>query len=165
MFVKAGHAVLKRKWVYYFSNQNMRVFLPAKERIFMKKIGILFFVPVFIFLASCSSPAGKLKGDWKVTDVKTEFGKTKLPPELVAHIVAEQKKISFRILNDSVMVLMLDNNTHEAKWKMDKEHNITYFFSTQPQMVNKLGKWDGASKIISDSKTPLGDLIVTYEKK
>ena len=130
----------------------------------MKKIWILV-LPALLFMVSCSSPAEKLKGEWKVADVKTEFGKTKLPPELVAHIVAEQKKISFRILNDSVMVLMLDNNTHEAKWKMDKDHNIRYFFSTQPQLVNKLGKWDGTSKIISDSKTPLGDLIVTYEKK
>ena len=120
---------------------------------------------LLVFAGACNSPASKLKGKWEVANVKTEFGKTKLPPELVAHIVAEQKKISFRILNDSVMVLMLDNNTHEAKWKMDKDRNIRYFFSTQPKLINKLGKWDGASKIVSDSKTPLGDIIVTYEKK
>jgi hypothetical protein len=134
-----------------------------KKLLSMKKILILL-LPAILFMASCSNPAGKLKGEWKVTDVKTEFGKTKLPPELVAHIVAEQKKISFRILNDSVMVLLLDNNTHEAKWRMDKDHNISYWFTTQPGVVNKLGRWDG-TKITSDSKTPLGDLIVTYEKK
>ncbi len=117
-----------------------------------------------VFLGACNSSSSQLKGEWKVTDVQTQFGKTKLPPELVAHIVAEQKKISFRILNDSVMVLLLEKNTHEAKWKMDKEHNITYYFTSQPLFVHKLGKWDG-KKIISDSKTPLGDLIVTYEKK
>lgn len=118
-----------------------------------------------IFTGACNNPAAKLKGDWKVADVKTDFGETKLPPELIAHIVDEQKKISFRILNDSVLVLVLDNNTHEAKWKMDKDHNINYFFSTQPQIVNKLGQWDGDNKIVSDTKTPLGNLIVTYEKK
>lgn len=129
----------------------------------MKKYGILFLM-VLVFAGACNSPASRLKGEWKVTDVKTEFGKTKLPPEVVAHIVAEQKKISFRILNDSVMVLLLDHNTHEAKWKMDKNHNISYWFTSQPALVNKLGKWDG-TKITSRSKTPLGDLVVTYEKK
>ncbi len=129
----------------------------------MKKYVFVLLLAV-VFLGACNSSNSKLKGEWKVTDVQTKFGKTKLPPELVAHIVAEQKKISFRILNDSVMVLMLENNTHEAKWKMDKNHNITYYFTSQPMFVNKLGKWDG-TKIVSDSKTPLGDLIVTYEKK
>jgi len=117
-----------------------------------------------LFLGACNSPSSRLKGTWKVADVKTHFGKTKLPPELVAHIVAEQKKISFRILNDSVMVLILNNNTHEARWKMGPNHEISYYFTTQPAMFHKLGKWDG-SHIISDTKTPLGDLIVTYEKK
>jgi hypothetical protein len=129
----------------------------------MKKILILILLSA-VFLGACNSPASKLKGEWKVADVKTNFGKTKLPPELVAHIVAEQKKISFRIMNDSVMVLILDNNTHEAHWKMGKDHEISYYFTTQPAIFHKLGKWDG-THIISDTKTPLGDLIVTYEKK
>jgi len=128
-----------------------------KKLLFMSVIAI-------VFLSSCSRPESKLIGDWKVTDVKTDFGKTQLPPPLEAHIVAEQKKISFRIINDSVMVLMLDNNTHEAKWKMDKQHNISYHFTTQPSVVNKLGKWNG-NEIVSESKMPLGKLVVTYEKK
>ncbi len=129
----------------------------------MKKLWIVALLAI-VFMGACNSTGKKLVGHWKVTDVQTDFGKTKLPPELTAHIVAEQKKINFRIMNDSVMVLILDNNTHEAKWKIDKENNISYYFSTQPQVVNKLGKWNG-SQIISDTKTPLGKIIVTYEKK
>jgi hypothetical protein len=121
-------------------------------------------VVAIMFMGACNSPASRLKGEWKVADVQTQFGKTKLPPEVVAHIVDEQKKITFRIVNDSVLVLMLDNNTHEAHWKLDKDKTIRYSFTSQPAMVNKLGKWDG-EKIISESKTPLGELIVTYEKK
>ena len=129
----------------------------------MKKL-LLVAVMAIVFLGSCRSPESKLIGDWKVTDVKTDFGKMQLPPALEAHIVAEQKKISFRIINDSVMVLMLDNNTHEAKWKMDKQHNISYYFTSQPRFVNRLGKWNG-NEIVSDSKIPLGKLVVIYEKK
>ncbi len=129
----------------------------------MKKLWVVALLAI-VFMGACNSTGEKLVGNWKVANVQTDFGKTKLPPEIEAHIVAEQKKISFRIMNDSVLVLMLDNNTHEAKWKMDKEHNITYYFSTQPQIVNKLGKWNG-SQIVSDTKTPLGKIIVTYAKK
>ena len=129
----------------------------------MKKL-LFMAVMAIVFLSSCNSPESKLIGTWKVTDVKTDFGKTQLPPEIIAHIVAEQKKISFRIINDSVMVLMLDNNTHEAKWKMDKQYNISYYFTSQPRLVNKLGKWNG-NEIVSESKMPLGKLVVTYEKK
>ncbi|VAW28118.1 hypothetical protein MNBD_BACTEROID07-2124 [hydrothermal vent metagenome] len=129
----------------------------------MKKIWILALLAI-VFAGACNSPESKLIGNWKVSGVQTDFGTTKLPPEIIAHIVAEQKKISFRIINDSVLVLILDNNTHEAKWKMNKEHEISYYFSTQPQLVNKLGKWNG-SQIVTDTKTPLGKIIVTYEKK
>ncbi len=129
----------------------------------MKKI-LLVAVLALVFLSSCRSPESKLIGNWKVSDVKTDFGKTQLPPVLEAHIVAEQKKISFRIINDSVMVLILDNNTHEAKWKMDKQHNISYYFTTQPGLVYKLGKWND-NEIVTDTKMPLGKLVVTYEKK
>jgi len=129
----------------------------------MKKIWILALLAI-VFMGACNSPESKLIGNWKVSDVQTHFGKTKLPPEIIAHIVAEQKKISFRIINDSVLVLILDHNTHETKWKMDKEHNISYYFSTQPQIVNKLGKWNG-TQIVTDTKTPLGKIIVTFEKK
>lgn len=129
----------------------------------MKKIWILAFLAI-VFMGACNSPESKLIGNWKVSGVVTHFGKTKLPPEIIAHIVAEQKKISFRIINDSVLVLMLDNNTHETKWKMDKKHNISYYFSTQPQIVNKLGKWNG-TQIVTNTKTPLGTIVVTYEKK
>ncbi len=129
----------------------------------MKKFWILALLAI-VFLGACNSPESKLIGNWKVAGVQTDFGKIKLPPEIIAHIVAEQKKISFRIINDSVLVLMLDNNTHEAKWKMDKQHNISYYFTTQPRLVNKLGKWNG-NEIITDTKMPLGKLVVTYEKK
>jgi hypothetical protein len=140
----------------------MVVFLSLKGKK-MRKMYLLAVVAI-MFMGACNSPASRLKGEWKVADVQTQFGKTKLPPEVVAHIVDEQKKITFRIVNDSVLVLMLDNNTHEAHWKLDKDKTIRYSFTSQPAMVNKLGKWDG-EKIISESKTPLGELIVTYEKK
>ncbi len=129
----------------------------------MKKFWFVAFLAV-VFLGSCNSTTRKLEGRWKVASVKTEFGKTKLPPEVIAHIVAEQKKMSFRIMNDSVLVLILNNNTQEARWEIDKNNDIHYYFSSQPHVLNLLGKWNG-SEIVSDTKTPLGHLVVIYEKK
>lgn len=117
------------------------------------------------FLSSCSSPKRKLIGTWKVSKVETNFKNTKLPPNIIAHIKEEQKQISFEIVNDSVMVLMLDNNAHEAKWILGpKDKSISYYFSHQKNTINKLGVWNG-NTIVSKSNTPLGQLIVIYAKK
>jgi len=130
----------------------------------MKKLLLATIVVVF-FLASCSSPKSKLIGTWKVSKVETDFGKTKLPPELITHIVDEQKKLSFRFVSDSVMVLLLDKNPHEAYWKLnEKTKTITYYFSNQKNRVNTLGVLKG-NEIINETKMPLGELKVHYQKR
>lgn len=130
----------------------------------MKKILLASFV-IVLFLASCSSPEHKLIGTWKVAKVDTQFGKTKLPPELITHIVDSQKKLSFRIVNDSILVMLLDKNPIEAHWKLDnKTQTITYYFSTQKSRVNTLGVLKG-DEIINETKMPLGKLKVHYQKQ
>lgn len=122
-------------------------------------------VLLLFFFSSCSSSESKLKGTWKVANVETHFDVKSLPANIIQHVKDEQKKISFRIVSDSVMVLMLDNNTHEAIWKMDpKSHVIKYYFSNQKELVNTLGTLKG-NEIISESKTPMGKITVVFEKK
>jgi hypothetical protein len=130
----------------------------------MKKL-LLGSLIVVLFLASCSNPKSKLIGTWKVDNVETDFGKTKLPVELVKHIEDAQKKLSFRIVSDSIMVLLLDNNPHEARWDLDsKTGTITYYFSKQKGIVNTLGKVVD-NEIINETKMPLGKLKVHYQKQ
>ncbi len=114
---------------------------------------------------SCSNTGHELVGTWKVSQVKTNFKDTNLPKVVIAHIKDEQKQLSFKIINDSVLVVILDKNAHEAKWKMDsKSKVISYYFDNQKNIINKLGTWEG-NDIVSESNTPLGKLTVIFKKQ
>lgn len=122
-------------------------------------------VLLLFFFSSCSGPASRLQGTWKVSDVETHFDVQNLPANIIQHVKDEQKNISFRMVSDSVMVLILDKNTHEAIWKMDpKTHVIKYYFSNQKGFMNILGTLKGKD-IISESNTPLGKITVTFKKE
>lgn len=122
-------------------------------------------VLLFFFFSSCTSEQSKLKGTWKVSDVETQFKVKNLPSNLIQHIKDEQKKISFKVVSDSVMVLILDKSPHEAVWKMNpKTHVIKYYFSDQKGFLNTLGTLKG-NEIVSESKTPLGKITVTFTKE
>ena len=130
----------------------------------MKKLLIPAIIIVF-FMMSCSNPGHKLVGTWKVSQVETNFKDTNLPKTIITHIKDEQKQLSFKIINDSVMVVILDNNAHEATWEMDsKSKVISYYFNNQKNVINKLGTWEG-SDIVSESITPLGKLTVIFKKQ
>ena len=130
----------------------------------MKKFLILSAITM-LFLAACAGPKSKLIGTWKVADVQTHFDSQNIPAGIITHIKDEQQKISFKIVSDSVMVLMLDKNTHEAIWKIDTKTNvIKYYFSDQKDLVNTLGTLKG-NQIISESKTPLGKITIVFEKQ
>lgn len=132
--------------------------------VIMKKLLVLAAVTVF-FLAACSSSKHQLLGTWKVSKVETNFKNTNLPKAVVEHIKDEQKQLSFKIVSDSVMVLILDNNTHEARWKMDpKTKVIKYYFKNKENSVYKLGTWDG-NNITTQSNTPLGDITIIFKKE
>ncbi|NOX86215.1 MAG: hypothetical protein GXO86_09670 [Chlorobi bacterium] len=124
----------------------------------------------FTFIAvtavSCQQSIEKqLTGTWKVTDVQTNFDETKVTPEMLRQVVDMQKKTYFRILNDTTMIIISNNLTHEARWHFNKETSeIIYSFTGMRNMSNTLGKYEGNS-IINKSTTPLGVIITTYEKE
>lgn len=133
-------------------------------KIIMRVSGIL----LLGLLISCSSPEKKLTGTWKVSDVQTGFNENDVTPEMLSQAVDLQKQTYFRILNDSAMVIISNNNTHEAIWQYNKETSeITYSFKGSPgpqTLVNVLGKYQDG-KIIQKSTTPLGVITTTYEKE
>ncbi len=130
----------------------------------MKKLLAIIATAVF-FLTACSNPGHQLIGTWKVSKVETNFQDTNLPKAIVKHIQNEQKQLSFKIINDSLMVLILDKNAHEAKWKINPStKEIQYYFDDHKNSVNKLGKLEG-NDIVTESHTPLGTLTVIFKKQ
>lgn len=122
-------------------------------------------IAVILFAVSCSSPENKFKGTWKVVDVDVKFDEGTMTPDMVSQVVEMQKETYFRILNDSVLVIVSPDNTYEAKWSLNEEDQvINYYFEGMETTVNELGKFaDG--KIISETVTPLGEMVITYGKE
>jgi len=131
----------------------------------MKRILLLSVVSLLLFAASCGSdPKAKLIGTWKVDKVDTEFDESKVTPEMLTQIVEMQKGTFFKFVNDSTMVIVSNNNTHEAFWLLDDEGTISFYFKGQELKPNKLGKVEDG-KIIATSKSPLGSMKIWYVKE
>jgi len=123
------------------------------------------FILMMLAISCGSSPEKKLIGTWKVADVKVDFDESKVSPEMLSQIIEMQKQTYFRIINDSVMVIISNDNTHETKWALNLEDNtISFFFDGMEAKPNKLGVYSEPS-IISESNTPLGKMITYYEKE
>ena len=123
------------------------------------------FILMMIAISCGSSPEKKLIGTWKVADVKIDFDESKVSPEMLSQIIEMQKQTYFRIINDSVMVIISNDNTHETKWALNQEDNtISFFFEGVETKPNKLGVYNEPN-IISESNTPLGKMITYYEKE
>ncbi len=123
-------------------------------------------VIIAIIIVSCGqSVERKLKGTWKVADVKTDFDESQVTPQMLQQVVEMQKQTYFRILNDSTMVVVSNKNTYEANWTIDEETNtIMYFFEGNNTRGNELGKFE-EGQIVSKSKTALGSMTIYYEKE
>lgn len=135
-----------------------------KQKI-MRKIWIVVMGVALVWLVSCSSPESKLIGTWKVKDVETNFDEQSVSPEMLKQVIEMQKQTYFRIINDSTMAIITNDNTHEAKWILNPDDNtITFFFDGMETTPNKLGKFSD-SGIISETNTPLGKMIIYYGKE
>ena len=128
----------------------------------MNKILVIGVSVLMFWLISCSSPQSKLEGTWKVKKVETNFDEQKVSPETLKQIVDMQKEMYFRFLNDTAMVIISNDNTHEAKWKFDRKDNTIYFyFSGMETSITKLGVYLD-NEIVAETNTPLGKLTVFY---
>lgn len=131
----------------------------------MKRLLFLTITSALLFLTSCStSPESKLIGTWKVQDVKTDFDESKVSPEMLSQAVAMQKETFFRIINDSVMMIMSGSSTFETQWMLGEDNTISYMFADQKIKPNKLGKVEDGH-IIQVSNTPLGVITTTFAKE
>jgi len=117
-----------------------------------------------VLLASCSSNKSNLEGIWKVDDVKTEFDETKTTPQMLQQVVELQKQTHFKLLKDSVLVIISNNNTTEAVWMFDKSDNVINFHFKGDTTMHQLGVYKDPY-IVSKTNTMLGNITVTYAKE
>ena len=129
------------------------------------KINLIFLAVLLTTMFSCSSPESKLKGTWKVEDVDAQFDEGTMTPAMLSQVVEMQKETYFRILNDSVLIIVSPDNTYEAKWVLNEENNvINYFFEGMETSINELGILVGG-QIVSTTTTPIGEMVITYGKE
>lgn len=130
----------------------------------MKLIKIIS-IAIVLIATSCSGPENKLTGTWKVADVETDFDDSKVTPAMALQIVEMQNETYFRILNDSIIIIVSSDNTHEAKWSFNNEDDVvSYYFESTPSRKNKLGTLiDG--NIVSETNAPIGKMVITYGKE
>ncbi len=123
-------------------------------------------ITIATIIVSCgSSQSKKLIGTWKVEDVQTDFNEMEVTPEMLSQVVDMQKQTYFRFMNDSIMVIISNNDTHEAHWSFNDEENmIMYFFEGMETRPYELGKFEG-DKIVQESNTALGKITTIYRKQ
>ena len=134
----------------------------------MKKVIFAIGILGLMVLVSCqSSPESKLIGTWKVVEVETDFDETRSNPKMINQVVETQKQTFFKIINDTLMVILSTGNTYEAKWKLNPDdQSITYTFD----------EWDDNSspftlgvfvdnQIIAESNMAMGKMVVYFEKE
>jgi len=117
-----------------------------------------------VLFASCSSTENKLVGTWKVEDVKTDFNESNTTPQMLQQIVEIQKQMYFKIRTDSVMVIIINNNPHEAVWSIDKGNQVISYHFKNDTTVYKLGDYVD-SFIITKSNKSFGIITTTYSKE
>lgn len=134
----------------------------------MKRTIIFSLMAALVFMiASCSSssPESKLIGTWKSYDVQTDFDEDMVSPEMLSQMVEVQEKTYFRIINDTILIIISEDNTYETEWMLDHETNtLSYFFSGNESKANVLGVVKG-DEIVSESVRPFGKMSVSYRKE
>ncbi len=99
--------------------------------------------------------------------METDFDETRVNPQTLKQVVELQKQTFFRILNDSVMVIISTGNTYEARWKLNPEdQRITYTFkgSDMTALPNELGVLVD-NQIVAESDMYMGKMVVHFEKE
>ncbi|MCF6171387.1 MAG: hypothetical protein L3J31_05255 [Bacteroidales bacterium] len=134
----------------------------------MKNVVFGFGIFAMLFLASCqTTPESKLIGTWKVVEVETDFDEARVTPQTIKQVVETQNQTFFKILNDSVMVIISLGNTFEAKWQLNPDdQKITYVFDDSDKLAKPfdLGVYKD-KQIVAESEMSMGKMVVHFEKE
>ncbi len=134
----------------------------------MKKVVFVIGVLVMMGLVACqNSPESKLIGTWKVVEVETDFDESRTNSQMIKQVVETQKQTFFKIINDTLMVIISTGNTYEAKWKLNPDdQSITYTFDEwdDNSVPFELGVYVD-NQIIAESNMAMGKIVVYFEKE
>ncbi len=134
----------------------------------MKKVVFVIGVLVMMGLVACqNSPESKLIGTWKVVEVETDFDESRTNSQMIKQVVETQKQTFFKIMNDTLMVIISTGNTYEAKWKLNPDdQSITYTFDEwdDNSVPFELGVYVD-NQIIAESNMAMGKIVVYFEKE
>ncbi len=134
----------------------------------MKKVVFVIGVLVMMGLVACqNSPESKLIGTWKVVEVETDFDESRTNSQMIKQVVETQKQTFFKIINDTLMVIISTGNTYEAKWKLNPDdQSITYTFDEwdDNSIPFELGVYVD-NQIIAESNMAMGKIVVYFEKE
>ena len=121
----------------------------------MKKIAF-YLIGAALLLASCTTKTDPLIGHWTVDKVNVQFDENRTTPELVKQIGEMERQNTFQIDGDSLLVF----KGLEESWqgRIHLSHDTLYCDGTL------FGIWrDGG--IVTRTASPLGEIVISYQKK
>ncbi len=121
----------------------------------MKK-QLFFFFGLAFLLCSCSPKPDTLIGHWSAQKVNVQFDETRTTPELVKQIGEMEKRNSFSITEDSILVFKSLHEETQGRVTADAEGNL--FLDGV-----LFGRWD-KGQIVTATPSPMGEIVVTYRK-
>ena len=116
----------------------------------------LFLLALAITLSACTPKADPLFGTWTVSKVNVQFDEQLSTPELVKQIGEMEKQNVINISKDSILTF----NGLDIKW----QERISLKNGTLLRNGAVFGTWKNG-EIVTRSGSPLGEIIVTYNKK
>lgn len=109
-----------------------------------------------LLLSACTEKPYSLIGHWTVDKVNVQFDENRSTPELVKQIGKMEQQNSFNIDEDSLLVF----KDLEASWqgRIHLSNDTLYCDDTL------FGIWKD-EVIVTQTDSPLGEIIITYQKK
>lgn len=119
----------------------------------------LFFLAGFIvaFAACHQKPTESLIGTWTVDKVNVQFDEQRTTPEIVKQIGEIEKQNVFTISPDSTLIFKGLDSDWEGSVSLKGGHKL-YCDDRE------IGTWN-EGQIVMSTKTPIGEVVVTYRKK
>lgn len=137
-----------------FAHKNKKSYLCHKIDV-MKK-SILWTLGCLFLLAACSQKPASLIGLWTVSKVNVQFDENRTTPELVKQVGEMEKQNTLSINSDSLLVFKGLDETWEGR--------LTLSQGTIIYCDGKLfGEWNNG-EIITRTDSPLGEIVVTYQR-
>ena len=123
----------------------------------MKKLIVVFLLGLAALFCACNHQQDSLIGTWVVDKVNVQFDEKRSTPELVKQIGEMERQNSFSISTDSTLTFKGLDAEWQGKISLKSDGMLVCDDSN-------FGIWkDGL--IVTQTESPLGEVMVTYKKK